>query len=290
MTKLGWTSTRYDSCARPYEYLVVQMDFVKFYPLPCFGPLLSLHVNHSLCPTMERSVKIDKPKATARQAETKKRATNLVDKSQHDDKLPSSSRRELKRRSTEEETEKAVHNNFRGFTETHRTMVLDKEVKSICDRVRAEKRKKRRGPSFTIGKKFHWDLKHEFFGDLGPTQDFQKPLESDLADERLFGCLRSVLQHNRNFVQVHAGSGQGEHSELAGLPESSPQDPARRQEPLRVELLARCHGVHRRRYVRSVSPFNFDQALVKDFASYRSNNRTGKVDGQAGDGEACAAN
>ena len=56
----------------------------------------------------------------------------------------------------------------------------------------------------TIGKKFYSDLKDEFFGDLDPTQDFDKPPESDLADERLFGCLRSVLHHNRDFVPVQS--------------------------------------------------------------------------------------
>ena len=52
-------------------------------------------------------------------------------KAEQDESLPSSSRRELKRHSTEEETEKAVRDNLRGFTETHRTMVLDKEGKSM---------------------------------------------------------------------------------------------------------------------------------------------------------------
>ena len=123
-------------------------------------------------------------------------------------------------------------------------MVLDKEGKSICDRVRDAKRQKRLDQPITIGKEFYSDLKDEFFGDLDLTQDFEKPPESDQTDERLFGCLRSVLQHNRNFVPVQTYM---QEVGLAGPLDSSSQGPARRQEPRLGELLARCHGVHRRR-------------------------------------------
>ena len=109
------------------------------------------------------------------------------------------------RRRHEEETEKAARDNFRGFTKTHRTMVLDKKRQSpsATGCVPQSGRSVLTRQS-TIGKKFYSDLKDEFFGDLDPTQDFEKPPESDLADERLFGCLRSVLHHNRDFVPVQS--------------------------------------------------------------------------------------
>ena len=68
-------------------------------PRLCFGPLLVSHVNHLFCATMDHSEKMAKPKVTARQAMTKQRATNIVDKVGQDESFPSRSRREFKRRS-----------------------------------------------------------------------------------------------------------------------------------------------------------------------------------------------
>ena len=106
---------------------------------------------------------------------------------------------ELRRRPTEEETEKVVRDNFLGSSETLRTMVLDKEGRSIFDMQIHAKQQKPRDQSI---KKFYSDLQDEYFTNLDPTQQFEQPPESDLADERVYGCFWSVLQHNCNFVPV----------------------------------------------------------------------------------------
>ena len=53
-------------------------------------------------------------------------------------------------------------------------------------------RQKRRDPSIKIDKKFYSDPQDECFTNLDPTQQFEQSLETDLADERLFKCFRSV--------------------------------------------------------------------------------------------------
>ena len=219
------------------------------------------------CSTMGRSDKIAKPNAPARQAVTKQRATNVVDKAEQHESC------ELKRRSTEEETEMAVRDNFRNFTEIHRTMVLEKEGKSIFDRVLHAKRKKCRDP-ITIGKKFFSDLKDE------------NPLESDLADERLFRCMRSVFEHDRNSVSVPT------YMQEVGKPNTLNLQALQRATP-KVPPGGKNHDASN--FVLAVMEFiavgeyevsrlatvtgardRFDQVLVKDLAFFRSNDRTGK--------------
>ena len=48
------------------QFLVMQVVFSSFIHGRCFGPLLLIQATHLLCTKMVRSVKIAKPKATAR--------------------------------------------------------------------------------------------------------------------------------------------------------------------------------------------------------------------------------
>ena len=127
-------------------------------------------------------------------------------------------------------------------------------------------------------------MKDECFADLHPTQEVEKPLESDLADERLFGCLRSVLQHNRNFVPVQTDKVvklnivnlQALLRAALKIPPSGKNHDATNFLVAVTEFIADggCDVSHPATV--KVAREHFDYALVKNLAFYGSNERTGK--------------
>lgn len=86
----------------------------------------------------------NKAKQATQPAAKTKKAENVVDRAERDE-TPNNRKQPLKRRRTEEEAEKAVRDNFKGISEAQRRMVLDRDGKSLMDRVIEAKRRKKQG-------------------------------------------------------------------------------------------------------------------------------------------------
>ena len=101
--------------------------------------------------------------------------SSLVDKAEADDKA-GKHRAVSRKRSLEDEVDKALKDNFRVFSDTQLRMVLDEAGKSVFDRVLEAKKARKDGGSIVIGKKFYQDPKDELFADKDPANRFQPPL------------------------------------------------------------------------------------------------------------------
>ena len=131
--------------------------------------------------------------------QTRETRSNAIDKAEDADKGPQRQRC-LKRRSTEEDAEKAVRDNFKMYSEAQRRMVLDKDGKSVYDRVLEAKRRKNSEPDWPLGKTFYDSLKDELFKDFDPMMEFPEPPPGECIDEELFKALKRVLQRSRDFT------------------------------------------------------------------------------------------
>jgi hypothetical protein len=146
------------------------------------------------------------------------------------------------------------------------------------------KRAKKDGTSIVMGKKFYSDLKDEFFAADNPANAFPQPPDTDLVDERLFECLKKVLQHNRDFIPCStylAGADRMNTTNLQALLKCTLKVPpgGKNNEATAflcdvMTFVVRCqHEVSHADTIKILTD-HFDSALVKDLAFYRMNDRS----------------
>ena len=128
---------------------------------------------------------------------------SCVDKVEEDDKHQSASSRGLKRNvsNTVGEAEKALRDNFKGYTREQTRMVFDADGKNVLDRI-IDRKSTNNGEGVARGKHFYQELKVEFFGHSLPDQGFPIPPTDDVEDDTLEKAARKTLQHNRDFVPL----------------------------------------------------------------------------------------
>ena len=143
----------------------------------------------------------------------------------------------------EEETEKVVYN-FLGFSESHRTMVLDKEGRTIFDMKLHAKLQKRRDPSIRLARNTTrtgrmsssptWSRRNNSSNRLGAT--WTTSVTSDAFGRFFITTATSSLSLS---ADLQEGLRQAGHTELGSSLKNCPQDPAKRQEPRRDGPLVR---------------------------------------------------
>lgn len=138
-----------------------------------------------------------KPKPETPKKRQREEDQNAIDRA--DDGVSPAAKRQKQEDSVEADTSKAVTDNFKGFSDFQLRMVLDKDGKSIFDRVYERKLAKLIDNSLPCGKNFYSEVKEEFFGNGGGPTFPAVPLE-DIEDAELFLVLKAVIRHNRDFV------------------------------------------------------------------------------------------
>ena len=96
------------------------------------------------------------------------------------------------------DVEKALTDNFKGFTDFQMRMVLDADGKSIEDGVRERKQATMLDPKVTCGKSCYNDLKEGYFGTSAGmgVAIFQEHPDSDVQDDQLYNVLKASIRHN----------------------------------------------------------------------------------------------
>ena len=172
-------------------------------PLSCFSSF-SFRFSCSMQPkasAVAKALAKAKAKADPGSGRGEKKPRSAIDVAD-DDKNPKKQRVEFDAfASLGTEVEKALKDNFKGFSDFQLRMVLDANGKSIEDRVRERKLAKLLDNKVTCGKNFYKELKDDYFGsNAGQGVVMMEPAETDVQDDHLFGVLKAVIRHNRDFV------------------------------------------------------------------------------------------
>ena len=143
-------------------------------------------------------------KAKATNVEPKK-SSNAVDDAVAKAKAKASNR-QLRKRDTDDETAKAVKDNFKEFSEAQLRLTLDGNGLNVYDRIHADKHAKRNGhdDSVAMGKYYYQSLKVDIFGHLDPLANMPLPPDKDTECLRLKAALKAVFAHSKSFVGVSA--------------------------------------------------------------------------------------